>query len=332
MKKLASPIIAALEAGQKLAFVTVVDSSGSTPRKAGSVMIVFEDLHSEGTIGGGAIEYEAQFVAEKMLGDIPDSQTIGYSLKSDETGDVCMICGGDVYVHYTIITPTQDAIDTFKAVRDAYSREEDSWLVCKIGEDMDTEFSVAYASSVDESSELRQYLKRAPVYTEGEPRFYTLPLKRTGSVYIFGGGHVAQEIVPLLTRVDFSCVVYEDRADFALKTLFPDAKGIVNASFGAIGENINIGKNDYVIIVTRGHKADFEVLRQTLPTDALYVGCIGSKRKIAILKSRLSEAGLTDEQIARLKSPIGIQILSETPAEIAVSIAAELILFRATAM
>jgi xanthine dehydrogenase accessory factor len=71
------------------------------------------------------------------------------------------------------------------------------------------------------------------------------------------------------------------------------------------------------------------VLSQTLGTDALYVGSIGSKRKIAILKERLREAGLSEEQVQSLHSPIGLEIKSETPEEIAVSIAAELILFRA---
>ncbi|MDR1217713.1 MAG: XdhC family protein, partial [Oscillospiraceae bacterium] len=82
-------------------------------------------------------------------------------------------------------------------------------------------------------------------------------------------------------------------------------------------------------VLTRGHKADYEVLRQMLPLHASYTGCISSRRKAEFIKNRLRESGMSEDDIARMRSPIGLEIEAETPAEIAVSIAAELILHRA---
>ena len=151
---------------------------------------------------------------------------------------------------------------------------------------------------------------------KGEPTYYVEPLTTAGYAYIFGGGHVAQELVPVLSRVGFAPIVFEDRPDFARKELFSEASETITP-------------DDYIIIMTRGHQADFEVLRQALLTPATYVGVIGSRSKIATTNRRLVEAGIPEAELSRIHAPIGLPILGETPAEIAISITAELILHRA---
>jgi xanthine dehydrogenase accessory factor len=167
------------------------------------------------------------------------------------------------------------------------------------------------------------------VLKKGEPSYYVEPLTTSGYAYIFGGGHVAQELVPVIARVGFAPVVFEDRPDFARKELFPEAAETIVGSFTDIGASVSITPDDYVIIMTRGHQADFEVLRQALLTPATYVGVIGSRSKIATTNQRLIAAGIPEAELSRIHAPIGLPILGETPAEIAVSIAAELILHRA---
>ena len=164
---------------------------------------------------------------------------------------------------------------------------------------------------------------------QGQPSYYVEPLTTAGFVYIFGGGHVAQELVPVLAHIGFAPVIVEDRLDFARKELFPEAANTVVGSFSDIGARVSISKDDYVVIMTRGHQADFEVLRQALLTRATYVGVIGSRSKIATTNKRLLEAGIPEAELSRIHAPIGLPILGETPAEIAISIAAELILHRA---
>jgi len=130
--------------------------------------------------------------------------------------------------------------------------------------------------------------------------------------------------------VDFKTVVLDDREEFARKERFPAVDGIiVLASFEQAFTNLDIDKDSYIVIVTRGHAHDKTVLAQALNTGAGYIGMIGSKSKRNAIYKALKEEGFTDKDIARVFSPIGLEILAETPEEIAVSITAELIKVRA---
>lgn len=150
-----------------------------------------------------------------------------------------------------------------------------------------------------------------------------------GTVYIFGGGHVAQELVPVLNHLDFPCVVFDDRSEFANESVFPDAKECIVGDFEQIGKYVDVKEEDYVCIMTRGHLSDYVVQKQILGTPASYIGVIGSRRKTATIREKLLADGFPESEIDRCKSPIGLKIHAETPAEIAISIAAELIEKRA---
>lgn len=152
---------------------------------------------------------------------------------------------------------------------------------------------------------------------------------KAGRVYIFGGGHVSQALVPAIAAVGFRPVVYDDRPEFADPALFPQAEGTLCGSFEALSGQVKVTPDDYVVIMTRGHQADYEVLTQTLRSGAKYLGCIGSKKKLALCRDRLLAAGFTAEEYARVHAPIGLAIGAETPEEIAVSVTAELIAVRA---
>lgn len=150
-----------------------------------------------------------------------------------------------------------------------------------------------------------------------------------GRVYIFGGGHVAQALVPVLTAVDFRCVVLEDRPEFCRRPLFPGAEETVLADFSRISDFVTLTNEDWAVIMTRGHQDDLLVQAQVMRSPVRYIGVIGSKKKTASLTAKLLDMGFTDADFKRVCAPIGLPIRSETPAEIAVSIAAQLILDRA---
>lgn len=157
-----------------------------------------------------------------------------------------------------------------------------------------------------------------------------IPLVEAGRVFIFGGGHVAQALVPALAAVDFRCAVLEDRADFCLRELFPGAEEVRHIDMARALEEVPITSEDYVVIMTRGHRDDLLLQEQVLRTPARYIGVIGSRRKKAALFAQLRERGFTDADLERITTPIGLSIGAETPAEIAVSIAAQLIQVRAS--
>ena len=146
---------------------------------------------------------------------------------------------------------------------------------------------------------------------------------------ICGGGHVSQALVPALARVDFSVTVLEERTEFLTPELFPDAQALIHADYLRLSDFITMTPDDYAVVMTRGHQGDFEILRQLLQSPAAYVGCIGSRKKVAATQARLREAGIDESRIQSLHSPIGLAIGAETPAEIAVSITAQMIAHRA---
>ena len=125
---------------------------------------------------------------------------------------------------------------------------------------------------------------------------------------------------------------YDDRPEFADPVRFPWAEAFLCCPFSALAEKIKVTPDDYVVIMTRGHQADYEVLTQTLRSGAKYIGCIGSKKKLAFCRDRLLAAGFTAEEYAGVHAPIGLAIGAETPEEIAVSVTAEMIAVRATVM
>jgi xanthine dehydrogenase accessory factor len=167
-------------------------------------------------------------------------------------------------------------------------------------------------------------------HTAGDqPGIYVQPVGVPGTVYVFGAGHCGKSLIPLLSMVGFRTVIVDDRADFANADRFPDADLVsVPASFQNALEALPVDERSYLVIMTRGHLFDRAVLAQALRTPAAYVGMIGSKKKIAQTFEALRELGFTDDDLARVHAPIGVAIGAETPEEIAVSIAAEIIQVR----
>jgi xanthine dehydrogenase accessory factor len=154
------------------------------------------------------------------------------------------------------------------------------------------------------------------------------PIFSEPTVYIFGAGHVSEQVVPLAKRVHFKVVVIDDREMFANRERFPEADEVIVSEFERCFDQLNIDDSSYIVIVTRGHLYDGFVLEQALKSNARYIGMIGSKKKIRTLYQNLIKKGVPKETLDRVHAPIGIDINSETPEEIGVSIVAELIKVR----
>ena len=150
-----------------------------------------------------------------------------------------------------------------------------------------------------------------------------------GRVYIFGGGHVSQALVPSLTAVEFRCVVLEDRAEFCRRSLFPGAEEVLLIDNTRALDFVELTSEDWVVIMTRGHKDDLLIQSQVMKAPVRYIGVIGSRQKTAAVTAKLREMGFSDTDFQKVWAPIGLPIRSKTPAEIAVSITAQLILERA---
>ena len=150
-----------------------------------------------------------------------------------------------------------------------------------------------------------------------------------GRVLLFGAGHVARALAALLPALEFEYWVVDDRPEFAVEFAFPGAAGVLCEEIAAAVDRLEPTEEDLIVIMTRGHEHDYEVLRKALTTPAGYIGLMGSRRKIAMTRQKLEEEGFGAEQFARVSTPIGLSIGAETPAEIAVSVAGQLIAWRA---
>ncbi|MDR0652091.1 MAG: XdhC family protein [Synergistaceae bacterium] len=143
---------------------------------------------------------------------------------------------------------------------------------------------------------------------------------------VFGGGHIAVPLSQMAFLLKFDVVIFDDRPAFANRSRFPMAKAVLCDRFETVGESLTIGGNDYVVIATRGHRHDQECLRGVLSgCFPRYVGMVGSRRRVAVMRRQMTEEGFSPDLLDRLRAPVGLSIGAVTPEEIALSILAEIV-------
>lgn len=323
MKTIIAQLLYEMAKGQDTVLVTIVSDAGSAPRGAGSQMLVGPQGRILGTIGGGAVEHLSEAQALTLL-----EQRRGllqhFALQTSGEESIGMACGGDVDVLFQYI-PADSACwqGLARAVMDRLEAKLGGWLVLRTdgGDPALLEGTGAPLWGEDEGS-------GPPRAGLTGPRF-CLPLPRGERAVIFGAGHIAQALVPLLKTVDFRPVVYDDRPEYADPARFPDAEQVICGDFRCLRESLALTGEDYVVIMTNAHVHDFEVEEQVLRGELAYLGVIGSRSKIATVNAKLRELGIPQAQLDGIHTPIGTPIRAVTPAEIAISIAGEMIYVRA---
>lgn len=194
-----------------------------------------------------------------------------------------------------------------------------------------TEKKVIVESSLKEVSEdLRTLLQKS--FDKGMPlkneHLLIEPFYPKPRLLIFGGGHIAKPLSQIAHKVGFSITVIDDRPKFANITRFKEADKVICEDFEKSFDQLSITKNDFVVIVTRGHKHDGIVLRNALKNEPKYIGMIGSRRRVRAMMEKLLSEGYSQASLNKVCSPIGLDIGGVTPDEIAISIVAELIKYR----
>lgn len=335
MKNLFSSMLLALSRGEGVVLCSILSASGSAPRGAGAKMAVFADGHTEGTIGGGAVEHCAEEAARDVLHE-KTSFVRGYCLAPNEKADLGMVCGGNVRVYFQYFDPQDEAGRAMlQGILALLNGNQNSWLIYRMDGGCISSMGVFDEANGLRFTDcicveaLRPLLLSNAVMQPGEPSFFVEPLTRAGYAYIFGGGHVGAALVPVLASAGFRVTVYDNRPDFATPEHYPQAERVIFGDYLDISPQVTLTADDYVCIMTPGHQADRELLLQVLRSEATYIGCIGSRHKIAATNAYLLAHGIPADALCRIHAPIGLDILAETPAEIAISIAAELILHRA---
>lgn len=352
MKDIYLKIVELFEANRFGVLATLVSVSGSSPRNPGAKMLVVDDGSFVGTVGGGALEAWVLEEAKKvLLSCFPLRIQRSFAGEDDQATD--MSCGGDADVYLEPVSPDNlNHLYLFKKLMDISCRggsgllatviNADLWRMGQIpkmflGSDGDKTGSLLGIEEIESVllDRMHEFLEQGKPNTivctdeEGSQLdLFVEPVVSDPILYLFGGGHVSSELVPLANRVGFKVVVIDDRPDFAVREKFPEALDVNHCPFEDVMDKLPIDEASFMIIMTRGHSHDKTVLAQALNTKAKYVGMIGSKRKRSIIYDKLLEEGFTQGRLDQVYSPIGIDINAETPEEIAVSIVAELIKIR----
>lgn len=305
-------------------------------------MLIRGDGSIKGTIGGGKLEGDVRALAREVFRSRrPRTESF------DLTGrhDMDMICGGAGEIFLDYHDPGERVgMQIYGEIVNAVKNRRKCRLITMFPK-MGKIITRRERCLVKADGTLVGRLTCEPAFLErlvsgpagtgihsevaGDVRVIVEPIRNAGTVYIFGAGHVSREIAPVARRVGFRTVVLDDRSEYACRERFPASELIVLDSFHQPLPDLPIDGDSYLVIVTRGHLHDQSVLGQLLRRPAAYVGMIGSRRKRDGIYAALEAEGFTREELARVHSPIGLDILSETPAEIAVSIVAELIQVRA---
>ncbi|MBN2240520.1 MAG: XdhC family protein [Dehalococcoidales bacterium] len=344
-KYLSDIIAGQIETGSAVVLASIVSMEGSTPRESGSKMVVASGGRSYGTIGGGLMEATTIQESVNVLSD-KKSKFIEIDMTGSDTSSPDMICGGETVILLDYIEAVEGNLAIFREMSNLIENGDSFYLVTGYtgsGESIAVEghcllFShgetigdaIITGRAIPVIREELHNISSTMTLTIGDRQYIIDPVRREKTVYCFGAGHVAVPTAHIAALAGFRVVVLDDRDEFANRERFPDADDvIVLDDYNRALEGLEIDEDSYIVILTRGHRYDREVLEQSLVTDAEYIGMISSRKKRDDVYRRLIADGVTTADVLeKVHSPIGLPIGGETPEEIAVSIVAEMISVR----
>jgi xanthine dehydrogenase accessory factor len=349
MEDIYSEIVEALEKKEKCVLATLINRVGSAPRAVGAKYLVKKDGTSLGSIGGGCVEAEVWQKAQKVMEEAK-GEILHFDLTSEQLAEGGLICGGNIDIFLEPLG--QELLNIYEEAARIRQKGGAAILATLVSAESDFPTGGSPKVLLKTSGEKVGSLSggvglEKEILSEGEillrekrPKVVTLssehrkmevllePIFSEPTVYIFGGGHISEQLAPLVKKVHFRVVIIDDREMFANQQRFPEADEVLVSEFEKSFDQLHVDDSSYIVVVTRGHLYDGVILEQAIKTDARYIGMIGSKKKIRTLYQSLMKNGISKESLNRVHAPIGLDINSETPEEIAVSIAAELIKVR----
>lgn len=284
-----------LSEGKNVVLVTVAHSQGSTPGKTGAAMIVSNGKVIGGTIGGGELEYKCTEIAMDTVG------LRHFELDNGKAAQLGMICGGQIDILFTPLKKESKFIDKIMSINKD----------CKLLLSLDgSAYEIEDGADTDKA------------YLDEERSILVLPLKAREKVVIFGGGHVSFALTKILDFLKMSYIIIDEREEFCNSQRFPNAERLYTGN--DLISVTDLDSRTAVCIMTRGHEGDALALRLALKSQAGYIGLMGSRRKREKIFAQLKDEGFENPE-SRIITPIGLDIGGNTPEEIAISVAAQLI-------
>ena len=347
MKEVIQEAVKLLESGQPGVLATVVRTKGSTPQKAGAMLLVRQDGSGVGTLGGGCVEGDIWFAAKEILRRRGGPEFKDYFLNEDVAARDGLVCGGTMYFFLEPLWSPDDYVEIGEQLIEAYEGGDavslatvvnvadggknlgaklllrlDGSTVGTLG-DTELDFrATEVAQRVADVGSIESFSTDdgTEVFVEG---FTTPP-----TLVMVGGGHVGKATADLAHNLGYRVFVVDDREEFSNKARFPYAEQVVVAPYDQWPQHLDVNVNSFIVAATRGHRFDDMALESALTTRARYVGLLGSRRKNLMIYQRLSMEGVPLERLKEIHAPVGLDIGALTPEELAVSIMSEIIMVR----
>jgi xanthine dehydrogenase accessory factor len=323
--------------GSRAAMATLVRATGTTPRKEGTKMFVGDggSIFGSVTIGGCVDARVIENSGEVLASAKP--RLLNLQLGDEEAWEIGLTCGGAVDVLVEPLTPP--TVELYGvARREAESGRSVALAAVIAGEGAGDRLLIDDRGAVQGSApkaltealtrevpELLRSPAASRTATYGGSEVFIELLRAPTTMTIFGAGAVAIPLVTFAKTLGFRTIVIDGRPRFATRQRFADADEIRVGIASAIAEEMHFGPATPIVLVAHDYKIDVPVLERALATDAPYIGLLGSRRRGAAILQMLRDDGVAEDQLARVRVPIGLDLGGETAAEIALSVVAEIV-------
>ncbi|MBZ0299315.1 MAG: XdhC family protein [Anaerolineae bacterium] len=318
-----------------VALATVVETWGSAPRGVGSKMAITDDMAMIGSVSGGCVETA---VIEQALEILEENQPrlLHFGVSDDTAWEVGLTCGGRISVFVEPLDPTwwQAAAADVRANQPAATvtllEGSDAGQKALFAGDGQLQYATPALPDADrevfaQAAQSRHRSGRIPVSERSIMVDLHFPRPH---LILIGGVHVAMPLQSFARQLGFRVSVIDPRQVFATPERFPDVETILHSYPDKALPQLGLDRNTYIAVLTHDPKIDDKALLTALPSAAPYIGVLSSTRTHEQRVQRLREAGLPEEHLSRIRTPIGLDIRAQTPEEIALCIMAEIVAVR----
>jgi xanthine dehydrogenase accessory factor len=312
-----------LNEGAPFVMATVIQTWRSAPRQEGAAMLVSSQGTMVGSVSGGCVEASVVKAAQQMLQDDQTPRRLSYGVTDEDAWSVGLSCGGQIEIWMETISEGDMWKELVKQIKSG------TGCVLVSGLEEKENFKALYTDSGGiESEHLARLTKQAyhQHKTQINEGYFLNVFPAKSRLIIIGAAHVTLDLIKLANLYNFETIVIDPRGIFAKEERFgiqPDQ--LINDWPAEVLPDINLDADTYVVVLTHDPKIDDQALKIVLDTDVAYVGALGSRKTHAKRTLRLKEDGVPEEKIERIYGPVGLNINARQPAEIALSIMAQII-------
>ena len=350
MKEVIQGAVNILKDGQPCVVATVVRTKGSTPQKAGAMLLVREDGSGLGTLGGGCVEGDIWFAAKEILRRNGGPEFKDYFLNEDIAARDGLVCGGTMYFYLEPLREDNEFLSIGNEIVNAYDGGNPVSLATVVnaadkpggGASLGAKLLLRMDGSVSGTlgspeldNQALEIAKRVAeigntesIATADGTEIFVEGFTTPPTLVMVGGGHVGKATADLAHFLGYRVLVVDDRPEFSNPERFPYAEETIVTPYDQWANNLSINVNTFLVVATRGHRFDDMALESALTTRARYIGLLGSRRKTLMIYQRLIQQGVASERIKEVYAPVGLNIGGLTPEELAVSIMSEIIMVR----